>query len=60
MYMTIDNLNRTTKRNQNRFNLILMNLISIVKIEKKTQITYNGENILLSDEKNFQTYAMTI
>ena len=38
MYMTIDNLNRITKRNQIRFDFVLINLISIVKIEKKHKV----------------------
>ena len=35
VYMIIDNLDRTTRRSQFRFSLVLVDLILIVKIEKK-------------------------
>ena len=35
IYITIDNLNQVIKRNQIRFDFVLIKLISIVKIEKK-------------------------
>ena len=33
MYMIIDNLNRKIKRSQKRLNIIMMNLILIVKLD---------------------------
>ena len=33
MYMIIDNLNRKIKRSQNKFSIIIMNLILIIKID---------------------------
>ena len=38
MYMIIDNLNRKIKQNQKGLNIILMNLILIIKIDDENKL----------------------
>ena len=42
MYMIINNFNRKMRRNQKKFDIIIMNLISIIKIddEHKSFVRY--------------------